>query len=246
MDAALDFVPDPPVRCREFRIGAIGAGFIMADVHLASYKDGGFPVVAIASRTESHAAEVAKRWGIPKVWATPEQLIEDPNVEIVDIAFPPDQQPALIRRALRQKHIKAILAQKPLALDHATSAKLVAEVQAAGKVMSVNQNMRFDQSMRVLKQILDRKLLGAPVIATIEMRAIPHWQSFLAAYDRLTLLNMSVHHLDALRFLFGDPQDIYTATRTDPRTTFKHTDGICVSTLRFGSGLVAMTLEDVW
>jgi predicted dehydrogenase len=241
-----EFVPDPPVRCREFRIGAIGAGFIMADVQLASYADGGFPVVAIASRTQSHAAEVAKRWNIPKVWATPEQLIEDPNVEIVDIAYPPDQQPALIRRALRQKHIKAILAQKPLAMDHAASLALVAEARAAGKVMSVNQNMRFDQSMRVLKQILDRNLLGAPVIATIEMRAIPHWQGFLADYDRLTLLNMSVHHLDVLRFLFGDPVDIYTATRTDPRTAFRHSDGICVSTLRFPSGLIAMSLEDVW
>jgi len=241
-----DFVPDPPIRCREFRIGAVGAGFIMADVQLASYKKAGFPVVAIASRTEAHAAQVAARWGIPKVWATPERLIEDPNVDIVDIAYPPDQQPALIRYALGQKHIKAILAQKPLALDLATARSLVAEVRAAGKLMSVNQNMRFDQSMRVLRQILDRKLLGEPVIATIEMRAIPHWQAFLADYDRLTLLNMSIHHFDALRFLFGDPIDIYTAARPDPRTSFTHSDGICVSTLRFPSGLLATSMEDVW
>ena len=106
--------------------------------------------------------------------------------------------------------------------------------------------MRFDQSMRVLKQILDRRELGEPVLATIEMRAIPHWQLFLAAYDRLTLLNMSVHHLDVLRFLLGDPDEIYTAARTDPRTKFAHRDGVCVSTLRFPSGAIAMSLEDVW
>ena len=110
---------------------------------------------------------------------------------------------------------------------------MVAEAKAAGKTLSVNQNMRFDQSMRVLKQILDRGELGEPVIATIEMRAIPHWQPFLAAYDRLTLLNMSVHHLDVLRFLLGDPVEIFTAARTDPRTKFAHRDGVCVSTLRF-------------
>jgi predicted dehydrogenase len=246
MSDVAEFEPDPPVRCREFKIGAIGAGFIMADVHLAGYKEGGFPVVAIASRTEANAARVAQRWGIPKVWAKPEQLIEDANVEILDLAFPPDLQPALIRRALKQQHIRGILAQKPLAMDHATAKSLAAEAHAASKVMSVNQNMRFDQSMRVLKQILDRQLLGIPVIATIEMRAIPNWQPFLAAYDRLTLLNMSVHHLDVLRFLFGDPEDIYTAVRPDPRTQFKHSDGICVSTLRFRSGVVATSLEDVW
>ena len=216
-----EFIPDPPIRCRDFRIGAIGAGFIMADVHLASYKQAGFPVVAIASRTPANAQTVAERWAIPKVHATPKALIEDPEVEIVDIAFPPDQQPDLIRHALRQKHIKAILAQKPLALDFATAKELAAEARAAGKVLSVNQNMRFDQSMRVLKQILDRELLGTLVLATIEMRAIPHWQPFLADYDRLTLLNMSIHHLDVLRFLLGDPTEVMTMVRQDPRTTFR-------------------------
>ncbi len=113
-------------------------------------------------------------------------------------------------------------------------------------MLSVNQNMRFDQSMRVLKQLLDRGDLGEPVIATIEMRAIPHWQDFLRDYDRLTLLNMSIHHLDVLRFLFGDPVEIFTAVRPDPRTAFAHTDGITASTLQFQSGLIAVSLEDVW
>jgi predicted dehydrogenase len=241
-----DFQPDPEIRCRDYRIGAIGAGFIMADIHLASYRQAGFPVVAIASRTPEKAAAVAQRWGIPTVHPTPQALIEDSQVEILDIAFPPDQQPELIRLALRQPHIKAILAQKPLALDLATARALAREAAASGKLLSVNQNMRFDQSMRVLRQILDRGDLGTPVMASIEMRAIPHWQSFLEGYDRLTLLNMGIHHLDVLRFLFGDPDEIYTASRPDPRTRFPHKDGICISTLRFPSGLVALSLEDVW
>ncbi|MEZ5667166.1 MAG: Gfo/Idh/MocA family oxidoreductase [Alphaproteobacteria bacterium] len=243
---ALGFVPDAPIRCRDFAIGAVGAGFIMADVQLAAYKDAGFPVAAIASRTPAHAAEVARRWGIATVHDTPERLIEDPSVQILDIAFPPDLQPALIRHALRQPHIKAILAQKPLAMNFADAKALVADAEAAGKVLSVNQNMRYDQSMRVLKQLLERNALGRPVIATIEMRAIPHWQPFLAEYDRLTLLNMSIHHLDVLRFLFGDPLDVYTAVRTDPRTAFPHRDGICASTLRFPGEVMAVSLEDVW
>jgi predicted dehydrogenase len=246
MSAHMEFLPDPPIRCRDFRIGAVGAGFIMADVQLASYKDAGFNVVAIASRTSEKAKAVADRWGIPRTHLTPRALIEDPDIEIVDLAFPPDLQPDLIRHALRQNHIKGILAQKPLALEFAMAKSLVKEAEAAGKVLSVNQNMRFDQSIRVLKQLLDQGCLGAPTLATIEMRAIPHWQSFLADYDRLTLLNMSVHHLDALRFLFGDPLDIFTAVRADPRTKFAHRDGICASTLRFASGVLAVSLEDVW
>jgi predicted dehydrogenase len=242
----LGFTPDVVIRCKRFRVGCIGAGFIMADVHLAAYADAGFPVVAIASRTPEKAREVAARWKIATVHETPNSLIEDAEVEILDIAYPPDLQPALIRHALRQPHIKAILAQKPLAMDFETARQVIVEAAAAGKVLSVNQNMRFDQSMRVLKQLLGRGELGEPVLATIEMRAIPHWQPFLKDYGRLTLLNMSIHHLDVLRFLFGDPTSITSVARPDPRTQFSHCDGITVSTLRFPGGLLAVSLEDVW
>src|SRR6476620_12484560 len=117
MADARGFEPDVTVRTREYRIGCIGAGMIMAECHLAAYKEAGFPVAAIASRTKANAEKVAKRWGIPKVYGSPEDLIRDEGIEILDIAYPPDQQPALIKLALQQKHIKAILAQKPLALS---------------------------------------------------------------------------------------------------------------------------------
>jgi predicted dehydrogenase len=242
----MGFEPDPPIRVRDCAIGCVGAGMIMAECHLAAYGRAGFPVVAIASRTPAHAAAVAERWGIARVHDTPAALIEDPSLEILDLAFPPDQQPALIRHALRQPHIKGILAQKPLALTLADAIAIRDQAAAADIPVSVNQNMRYDQSMRVLSQILARGELGEPVFAQIDMHAIPHWQTFLAQYERLTLANMSVHHLDVLRFLFGEPTEIYTAARTDPRTRFAHTDGITASTLSFDSGVLAVSLEDVW
>jgi predicted dehydrogenase len=241
-----NFQPDPEIRCRDFRIGCIGAGFIMNDVQLAAYQNAGFPVVSIASRTPSHARQVAERWRIPRTYNTPVELLEDPEVQIVDIAFTPDQQPDLIRHALRQPHIRGILAQKPLALNYQLARAVVEEASRSDKLLSVNQNMRFDQSMRVLKQLINRGDLGELVLGTIEMRAVPHWQTFLESYGRLTLLNMSIHHLDVLRFLFGDPIDISTTVRSDPRTVFAHQDGICLSTLRFPSGVMAVSLEDVW
>lgn len=243
---AQGFEPDPEIRTRDFRIGCIGAGMIMAECHLAAYAQAGFPVAAIASRTRANAEKVAARWGIPKVHETPQALIEDRQVEIVDLAFPPDLQPDLIRHALKQEHVRAILAQKPLALSLEEAIRLRDEATASGKLLSVNQNMRYDQSMRVLRQIIGSGALGAIVFAQIDMHAIPHWQTFLRDYDRLTLSNMAVHHLDVLRFLFGDPDEITTLTRKDPRTTFPHSDGITVSTLRFPSGVLAVSLEDVW
>lgn len=243
-DAGL--VPDPPIRARNHTIGAIGAGAIMANEHLTAYGLAGFPVAAIASRSRAHAAEVAARHGIETVHDTPSDLIADPRIEIVDIAFPPDQQPALIREALAAPHVRAILAQKPLALSLDEAIALRDEARASGTLLSVNQNMRYDQSIRVLKQLLDRGALGEPVFAAIDMHAVPHWQSFLEGYHRLTIANMGVHHLDALRYLFGEPVEIATAARTDPRTAFAHVDGIAASTILFDNGVLATTREDVW
>ena len=246
MNMSVTFEPDVTIRAKQSTIGCIGAGMIMAECHLSAYREAGFKVGAIASRTVANAEKVATRWGIPVVHDTPEKLIEDKSIEILDIAYPPDMQPALIRHALKQPHIKAILAQKPLALSLKEAIALRDEAAKAGKIISVNQNMRYDQSMRVLKQIIDSGALGEIVFAQIDMHAIPHWQLFLKAYDRLTYSNMSVHHLDVLRFLFGDPTDVTASTRKDPRTTFAHKDGITVSTMNFPSGVMAVSLEDVW
>lgn len=240
------FTPDVVVREKDYTIGCIGGGMIMSEVHLDAYRQAGFKVGAIASRNVEKTQKIAERYGIAKVHETPEALIADNSIEIVDLAYPPDLQPALIRLALKQPHIKAILAQKPLALSLDEAIKLRDEAKAAGKVLSVNQNMRYDQSMRVLKQIIDAGDLGDVVFAQIDMHAIPHWQAFLEQYDRLTLSNMSVHHLDALRFLFGEPTEITSVSRPDPRTTFEHTDGIVVSTIKFKSGVLALSVEDVW
>ena len=246
MADSLGFEPDVKIRAKDYRIGCVGAGMIMAECHLAAYRQAGFPVAAIASRTQASAQKVAERWAIPKVHVTPEDLIRDPGVEILDLAFPPDQQPALIKLALEQPHIKAVLAQKPLALSLEDAIELRDAAAKAGKILSINQNMRYDQAMRVLKQIIDSGALGDIVFAQIDMHAIPHWQTFLEDYDRLTLANMAVHHLDALRFLFGEPDEITTLARKDPRTRFDHTDGITVSTLRFPNGVLALSVEDVW
>lgn len=245
IDLEMNIEPQMPKR-KDYQIGCIGAGFIMADVHLVSYKDAGFNPIAIASRTPANAKAAAEKRGIAKVYDHWSQLVQDQDVEILDIAFPPDQQVEIIQEAVKQKHIKGILAQKPLAMNYPDARRLVETCNAAGVALAVNQNMRYDQSMRALKTILDRGYLGEPVLATIEMRAIPHWQPFLKDYGRLTLLNMSIHHIDAFRYLFGDPEKVIVSARKDPRTSFEHTDGIALYILEYANGLRASGWDDVW
>ncbi len=245
VDLNLDHMPPAP-RKKDYRIGVIGAGFIMRDCHLVAYRNAGFNVVAIACDVPPQAAEVAQARGIPKVHQTVAELLADETIEVLDIAVPPQYQLAIVREAVKQKHIKGILAQKPLATNYREAVEVVRAAQEAGITLAVNQNMRYDQSMRALKTVLSRGYLGEPVLATIEMRAIPHWQKWIAEIGRVTLLNMSIHHLDTFRFLFGDPESVYVSARTDPRTKFPHRDGIVLYILEYPGGLRAAAWDDVW
>jgi len=239
--------PKVPDAGKRLGIGVVGTGFITVDCHLPAYKDAGFHVVAVASRTIDSARRAAQRHGIPRVHETVAALAADPAVEIVDVGVPPNKQAEVIDELLaHRRSIKGILAQKPLGMDLAEARRIVTACDKAGVTLAVNQNMRYDQSIRALKTLLTRGDLGTPVLATIDMRAIPHWMPWQQELGWLTLRIMSIHHIDALRFLFGDPQRLFASVRTDPRTKFAHTDGICMYVLEYDDGLRAMSLDDVW
>src|SRR3954451_1947266 len=87
-------LPEWPAR-RDAGIGVVGAGFIVRDCHLVAYREAGFRVVGITSRTEATAREVAALRGVPKVHPDVGSLLDDPEVEVVDVAVPPGAQPAV-------------------------------------------------------------------------------------------------------------------------------------------------------
>jgi predicted dehydrogenase len=242
-DFDLNIGPNLPEKT-DYGIGCIGGGFIMRDVHLAAYNEAGFDVVAIASRTPANAKAAADQNGIGTVYDTWRELLDDERVEIVDIAFPPDQQLEIVREAVKRPHVKGILAQKPAAFTLEEAAEMVRLADDAGKKLGVNHNMRYDQSMRALKTLLDRGELGEPIVAEIVMNARPHWQEFVKAYGRIALLNMSIHHLDVLRFLFGDPARILCSVRPDPSHDFPHEDGLAFYLLEWDDDFRAASIDN--
>lgn len=247
VDSPLNYLPTLPRR-KDWRIGCIGAGFIMRDCHLVAYQQAGFNPVAIASRTPATAQEVAAVRGVPTVHATVDALLADPQVEILDIAVPPAAQPELIRRAVQlgQGRLRGILAQKPLAMSVADAKELVECCRAAGVVLAVNQNMRYDQSVRALKDLLSRGWLGEPVFASIDMRAVPHWMPWAEGLPSLSTFIMSIHHLDTFRYWLGTPDRVLASTRPDPRTKFPHRDGLNMYILEYDAGPRASAWDDVW
>jgi predicted dehydrogenase len=245
LNLSLDYLPRLPRR-KDFRIGCVGAGFIMRDCHLIAYRQAGFNPVAIASRSAATARAVAAQYNIPRVHDTIDALLADDSIEILDVAVPPDVQSDILLRAATQKHLRGILAQKPLAMKSRDARDCVERCAAAGIALAVNQNMRYDQSVRALKDILRRGWLGEPVLGTIEMRAIPHWMPWSEKLPSLSTFVMSIHHLDTFRYWFGTPDRVLGSTRPDPRTRFPHSDGINLYILEYDNGCRATAWDDVW
>lgn len=229
----------------DHRIGILGSGFIVNDCHLVSYRKYGLNPIGIASRTHDNAARVAAQHGL-KTYDSYDSLLDDPSIEVLDIAVTPDAQLELIRKACKRKTVKGILAQKPLAMNLTEAREAVRLCDDAGIKLAVNQNMRHDPSVRATQSLLKSNALGAPIFASVDMRAIPHFQPWQQELGWVTLRIMSIHHLDCLRHWFGNPARIFCSTRTDPRTKFPHTDGVCTYTLEYDNGLRCVVIDDIW
>jgi predicted dehydrogenase len=248
LDIKLDYLPKLPQN-RQMAIGCIGSGFIMADCHLVAYRAAGFNPVAIASRTRANSQAVADRHSIQKVYDNYKQLLADPAIEVLDIAVPPNLQLGIIREAVKHNdHIRGILAQKPLGVSFAEAKEIVKLCADAGIKLAVNQNMRYDQSIRACRSLIDQGLLGRPVFASIDMRAIPHFMDWQQELGWATLRTMSIHHLDCFRYLFGNPTRVFASVSEDPRSAkkFKYEDGVALYILEYDNGFRASAWDDIW
>jgi len=236
----LDLLPSLENR-KSYKIGLIGAGFIVKECHIPAYRKAGYPIAGIASRNGESAVSVAEQLQLPRAYASLDEMLADPEVEVVDIAVPPHEQPAVIRKAAKAG--KHILAQKPLAANLSEAYQIVQLCKEAGVKIAVNQNGRYDPAIQAAKSLLERGYVGKPVLATIELRFQPHWQPYQLDYERLMFLFMSIHHLDQFRFLFGMPERLYASSVPHPQGKFKG-EYLASYILNYADGLMATAWDD--
>ena len=209
---------EPPALPRRLDrgIGMIGAGGIVQYAHLPAYAKAGFNVVGITDADREKAAMVAREHGIPRVYDDVTALLTNPAVDIVDIAVYPWEQLAIVKQAAAAG--KHILCQKPLADVYDTAVKAVEVAAQAGVKLAVNQQMRWDAGIRGLKQLLDHGWLGEPTYAAIQVHTETDWSlwPWIYASERLEIMYHSIHYVDSLRFLLGDPDRIFTSASRSP------------------------------
>ena len=230
------------------KIGIIGTGAVVRDCHLPAYRDCGFHVHGITSLSMEECRFYAKEYGIEKVYADKEDLMDDPDIEILDIAVPPTLQLEIVKYACENNrdHIKGILCQKPLAMNLQEAKEIVAICEKYNMPVGVNSNMRTDPAIKGLKTVIERGYLGKPVCANINLHHNIHWQDYVDKLDRLEIQTYGIHHIDSTRFLFGEPLKVSAICRNDPHLKFPHLDGISQYNLIYEDGFFMSSFDDAY
>lgn len=190
----------------DYGIAFCGTGGIVQYAHIPAYKKAGFNIVGCYDLNPETAKSVAAQHGIPRVYATLDELLSDPAVQIVDIAVPPWEQLKTVEQiAAARKHM---LCQKPLSDNFADAVKIVELAKAAGVKQAINHQMRWDAGIHASKHLIEQGVIGKPTDAQIQISCLTPWHMWpwLAAVPRLEIMFHSIHYLDSLRYLFGNPE----------------------------------------
>ena len=216
----LDYKPKLPQRM-DHRIGIVGAGGIVNYAHLPAYKKAGFKVVGITDRNREQAERTAKEHGIEKVYTSVDELLRQPEIEIVDIAVYPAEQVAIVEQATATG--KHLLCQKPLADEYAKAVRSVELAERAKVKIAVNQQMRWDAGIRCARLLIDDGWLGRPTYAAIQVHCKTNWSLWPWIYQgkHVEIMFHSIHYIDSLRYLLGDPTYVFTSGSRAPEETTK-------------------------
>ena len=198
--------PAVPVRS-SLGIGLIGAGGVVEYGHMPAYRQAGLSVVAVASRRRETAEAFAKRWAIPHAMADWQRLIEMPEVQVLDVSYPFDEDRLDILRAAAAAG-KHVLMQKPLAHTPAAAREMVDIARRGGIRLAVNQNARWCPQYRAARVAIAQGWLGDVHLLQHEMQnnqdsAAWFNTKWYARQERFQLMEYAVHHLDLMRFWTG-------------------------------------------
>jgi predicted dehydrogenase len=213
-------------------IAVVGAGEIVDVAHLPAYRAHGLDIRGIYDLDPVRAADVATRHELPRVYASLDELLTDTEVDVVDIAVVPTAQPQVAAAAIAAG--KHLLCQKPLAPDLETARRLAADAEAAGLRLAVNQQLRWDEGIAAAREIVARGWIGAvtTIAFTVDVSTDFSGWGWLVDSDRLEITYHSIHYLDAVRSILGDPLRVFaTASRVPAQKTRGETHTI--STLVF-------------
>lgn len=194
------------------RIGIIGAGGI-SYMHEAGYSeiDDLCELVAFCDIDEEQARERAEPHQA-SVYTAYEDLLADPDIDMVDITVPHHlHYPIALAALAKGKHV---LVEKPMAMTAAQAWELIEAAQRAHVRFTVAENTHFVAAYQEAERVLQAGTLGEirlvrTCIAGSEVERIRNEANWVGSSENQgVLLDSGVHTFYLLKWLFGGVTDI--------------------------------------
>src|SRR5215471_9751602 len=250
---------------KDFNLGMIGYGF-MGRAHSNAYrKVNNFfdleyrPVLkAVCARDEKKAKAFAEKWGYESAETDWRKLIARKDIDAVDICTPNNLHKQIAIAAAQAG--KAILCEKPLAMNAAEGAEMVAAVEKAGVPNIVWYNYRRVPAVTFAKKLIDSGKLGRifhyranflqdwTISADLPQGGEGLWRLDVAAAGSGVTGDLLAHCIDTAIWLNGDMKSVSAMTETFVKER-QHTltgkkekvgiDDACAFLARFDNGSLA-------
>lgn len=207
---------------KTYNVGLIGAGF-MAKAHSIAYA--GMPIFfhpapakgykkTIADLTQERADDAALQYGFEKGTGNWKDIINDPDIQIVDICTPNDSHAEIaIAAAEAGKHI---LCEKPIARTAGEAKAMYEAIKKAGVISMLAFNYRVTPAVQLAKKYIDEGTIGEILdfrgTYLQDWSADPNsplsWRFQKAVCGSGAFGDIATHVVDMLRFLVGDFDEV--------------------------------------
>lgn len=201
----------------EVRFGLIGCGRV-SPRHVQSVQE--LPdtrLVAVTDVIEPRAQRYARETGAV-AYTDYRRMLERTDIDVVTICTPSGLHASMAIDALEAG--KHVLCEKPMALSLADADRMIAAARATGRKLCIVLQNRYNPPMQDLRHTLDTGKLGRLLLGNATVRWFrpqeyyeDGWHGTLAM-DGGAIMNQSIHHVDALQWLMGDPLSVFAYTGT--------------------------------
>ena len=201
-------IPSGPVRwgilgCGDVTEVKSGPGFQRAE---------GSALAAVMRRDRVKAEEYARRHHVPRAYGDAAALIDDPDVDAVYVATPPDSHESLAVRVAAAG--KPCLVEKPMARSYAECQRMIEAFSRAGVPLWVAYYRRALPRFLTLRELVQSGAIGPVTSVHVQVtdrlargEAAANWRFDPAQAGAGLFLDLASHCVDILDFLFGPITD---------------------------------------
>jgi myo-inositol 2-dehydrogenase / D-chiro-inositol 1-dehydrogenase len=231
------------------KVGIIGSQF-QADIHAESFRlmPDEAEVVAVASPTAGHAARLARKYGIPRVFRDYRQMLAERDIELVTITAPNAlHAPMTIAAAKAGKHV---VCEKPLCMTLEEADAMIETCRRQGVLLLYAEELFFTPKYVKAKRMADEGAFGKVyLVKQSEKHFGPHapWFWDVKRSGGGVFMDMGCHGIAFCHWFLGRPrlESVYCqmATHVHGGKTRGEDDVICI--LEFANGAKGL-IEDSW